>query len=103
MLDKYLAVQFSNDEPEILPFRKITNKITKKLEGWKTNYLSKVGKTMLIQSNIKSIPSHTMQCLVLSNKTTKYLDKFNQDFIWRKKNKYQNREAYVKKEQGMHA
>jgi len=40
--------------------QEIITKASKKLEGWKTNGLSKAGRTVLIQSHLESLPAHTM-------------------------------------------
>ena len=50
------------------------------------NCLSKVGRTILIQLHPESLPAHTMQCLKLSQSTSKYLDECNTYFFWKKSN-----------------
>lgn len=39
---------------------------------------------MLIQSNLESLPAHTMQCFELPKNTTTELDRINREFFWKK-------------------
>ena len=41
---------------------------------------------MLIQSNLESLPVHTMQCFELPKQNTKMLDKVHRNFFWKKSN-----------------
>ena len=54
------------------------------MEAWKANSLSKVGRVVLIQSNLESLATHTMQCFELPKKTTSLLDRVNTTFFWKK-------------------
>jgi len=59
------------------------------MESWKANTLSKAGRAVLIQANLESLPTHTMQCFQLPKKTTTVLDRVNRNFFWKKSNKDQ--------------
>ena len=54
------------------------------MDGWKAHYLSKAGRTILIQSHLKVLPAHTMQCFQLPTKVTNQLDCINREFFWKK-------------------
>ena len=41
------------------------------MESWKANSLSKASRAVLIQSNLESLPTHTMQCFELPKKNTR--------------------------------
>ena len=43
--------------------------------------MSKLGQVTLIQSNLKSLPSPTMQCFQLPVSIINYLDKINPEFL----------------------
>jgi len=45
------------------------------------NTLSKAGKTVLIQANLESLPTHTTQCFELPKKMTTMLDCVNRNFF----------------------
>ena len=85
-MGKYLGCPFFQGWPSYSTFQKIFNKATTILEGWKANCLSKAGRTILIQSHLESLPTHTMQCFELPSSTSKYLDKCNREFFWKKSN-----------------
>ena len=44
------------------------NRLAKSLQTLKTKHISKVGRGLLIETNIKSMPSHTMHCFRLPKK-----------------------------------
>jgi len=47
------------------------------------NYLSKVGRTILIRSHPEHLPTHTMQCFKIPKHGSHHLDKINRDFSWK--------------------
>jgi len=59
-LGKYLGCPVFQGRPSYSTFQEIINKVTTKLEGWKANYLSEAGRTILIQSHLESLSAHTM-------------------------------------------
>ena len=63
------------------------NKIasSKKLASWKTNYLSRAGKLVLINSTLNSIPAYYLQNQTLPVTSTEELDKICNDFLWGEK------------------
>jgi len=85
-LGKYLGCPVFQGLPSYSTFQEIINKATIKLEGWKANCLSKVGRPILIQSHLESLLAHAMQCFELPHNVRKYLDKCNREFFWKKSN-----------------
>jgi len=62
-------------------FSDLVRKAHNKLQSWKASSISKAGRLVLIQSNLESLPSHTMQCFKLPKSTTNNLDRVNRDFF----------------------
>ena len=65
-------------------FSDILRKPTARMEAWKANSLSNASRTMLIQSNLESLHSHTVQCFKVPKKNTTLLDRVNRIFFWTK-------------------
>lgn len=63
----------------------IVDKVRKKLALWKTNYLSRVGKLVLINSTLNSIPTYYLQYQTLPATTIVDLDRMCNDFLWGEK------------------
>ena len=70
----------------IATFQELVDKAIAKLVGWKANCLSKAGRSVLIQSHLKSLPSHNMQCFQLPSAISNNMDRINRDFFLEKKN-----------------
>ena len=83
-LGKYLGCLVFQGKSKASTFSDILEKATARMESWKANSLSKAGRTVLIQSNLESLPTHTMQCFELPKKTTTLLDRVNRRFFWKK-------------------
>ena len=64
-LGKYLDYPMFQGKSKASTFSDILGKATARMESWKANSLSNVGRAVLIQSNLESIPSHTMQSFEL--------------------------------------
>ena len=64
-------------------FQPLITKALSKLDNWKAKCFSKAGRVVLIQSNLKSLPSHTMQCFKLPSRVSEKLDQINCDFFWK--------------------
>ena len=62
-------------------FSELVNRTAAKLQTSKTRHVSKAGRVVLIQSNIKSMPAHTMQCFQLPKETNRRIDKISRDFF----------------------
>ena len=61
-LGTYLGWPICQGSPSKATFQEIISIATSKLKGWKTNYLFNFGKTILIQSQLESLPAYTKQC-----------------------------------------
>ena len=54
----------------------------KKLAGWKANLLSMVGRAVLIQSSLSTVPAYVMQCAHLPERILSGIDRVNRNFLW---------------------
>jgi len=61
-LGKYLDCPVFQKKPNRSTFQELIDRTMNKLDSWKANCLSKVGRVVLIQSHVESLPAHTMQC-----------------------------------------
>jgi len=80
-IGKYLGCSLFMGRPQSDHFQPLITKATAKLDNWKAKCFSKAGRIVLIQSNLESLPSHTMQCFKLPNQVTNKLDQINRDFF----------------------
>ena len=83
-LGKYLGCPIFQGRTSSNTFFELVNKIDRKSQNWNPSSLSKAGRVILIQSNLKSLPSHTMQCFKLHKSISNKLDRINRDFLWKK-------------------
>ncbi|KAF7843689.1 reverse transcriptase [Senna tora] len=56
--------------------------MAKRLQGWKSNLLSQVGRSQLIQTTSSAIPNYFMNAFFLPKKIHKQIDKTNRNFYW---------------------
>ena len=84
-LAKYLGCPIFQKRSNVATFQELVDKAMAKLVGWKANCLSKVGRTVLIQSHLESLPAHTMQCFQLPSTISNNINRVNREFF-RKKN-----------------
>lgn len=80
---KYLGCNLFKGRVNKNTFQEIVDKSHKKLDSWKANCLSKAGRAVMIQTNLESMPAHTMQCFELPKDTCKELDRIQRDFFWK--------------------
>ena len=59
-LGKYLVCPVFQKRPNSSTFQDLINRVTTKLIGWKANCVSMAGRAVLIQSQLESLPAHTM-------------------------------------------
>lgn len=59
-------------------------KTKKKLARWKTQYLSRGGRTILIKSILDSLPTYVMSPFPIPSKVVKILDGLIRNFLWKK-------------------
>lgn len=68
-------------------FAWILAKVNMKLESWKENLLSKVGKEILIKSVVQAIPQYAMSVFKIPVSICKAIEKQIANFWWRNNNK----------------
>jgi len=78
-LGKYLGCPIFQGKALPTSFFELLCKADSKLQIWKASSISKAGRAVLTQSNLESIPNHTMQCFKLSKSTSNNLDRINRD------------------------
>ena len=79
----YLGCSLFQGRPTPDVFQNLTTKAGAKLDNWRAKCFSKAGRVVLIQSNLESLPTHTMQCYRLPSKITDQLDSINRGFFWK--------------------
>jgi len=82
-LGQYLGCALFQGRPPPEVFHTLTTKAGAKLDNWRAKCFSKAGRIVLIQSNLESLPTHTMQCYRLPRKITDQLDSINRGFFWK--------------------
>ena len=82
-LGKYLGCSLFQGRPAADLFLTLTSKAASKLDSWMAKYFSKVGRVVLIQSNLETLPTHTMHCYKLPSRITDQLDRIHRDFFWK--------------------
>ena len=60
----------------------VVDKVRKRLASWKTNFLSRAGRLVLISSTLNTIPSYYMQANYFPVATLVELDKICNNFLW---------------------
>ena len=80
---KYLGCSLFQGRPSADLFHSLTSKAASKLDTWVSNCFSKAGRVVLIQANLESLPTHTMQCYKLPSRITDQLDRINREFFWK--------------------
>ena len=81
-LGKYLGMPVLQKRINKETFGEVIEKISSKLAGWKSRFLSLAGRITLTKSVLTSIPVHTMSTISLPISTLNQLDKIARGFIW---------------------
>ncbi|KAF7822906.1 reverse transcriptase [Senna tora] len=63
-------------------FKAIIDKVSGKLESWKSRYLSPMGKITMLNSVVNPMVSYYMQCLSFPIGVCDSIDKLNRNFFW---------------------
>ena len=63
-------------------FKKIKEKLAKKLAGWKEKLLSKVGKEILIKVVAQAISTYAMSCFKIPNSLCEEMTNLMRNFWW---------------------
>ncbi|GLT31849.1 hypothetical protein SLA2020_065570 [Shorea laevis] len=78
----YLGVPILHGRSKSSTYRYILEKMQLKLAGWKQNLLSLAGRRTLVQSVTSSIPTYTMQTVLLPSNICSEIDALNRKFLW---------------------
>lgn len=81
-IGKYLGILIKHRGQSNHDFDFILDRMKQKLSGWKANLLSMVGRTVLIQSSLSTIPNYTLQCAYLLSKVLDGIDRISKNFLW---------------------
>jgi len=84
-LGPYLGMPLIGGSYNKKNFQFITEKIRKKLAGWKTNCLSMTGRVTLAKSSLASIPYYAMKSSKIPRKICDDIERTQRSFIWRHK------------------
>ncbi|XP_056695811.1 uncharacterized protein [Spinacia oleracea] len=82
-LGRYLGIHFSAYKPTKRDFAAILQKNETRINAWHANYLSKAGRTILIQSNLEALPAYVCSSFLLPQKTCQNLDSAHRNFFWK--------------------
>ena len=74
---KYLGFPFKHKGAMRGQFNFVADWVMKKLAGWKTKFLSFVGRAVLVKFVMSAIPNHVMQGTILPIHLCDKLDKIN--------------------------
>ena len=80
-LGKYLGMPVLQKRINKETFGEVIEKVSSKLAGWKSRFLSLAGRITLTKSVLTSIPVHTMSTISLPISTLNQLDKIARGFI----------------------
>ena len=81
-LGQYLGMPTINSRVSKQMFAKISDRVNKRLAGWKSKLLSTAGRVTLIQSTLSSIPYFAMQTANLPKSLCDDLDRKVRRFLW---------------------
>ena len=81
-LGLYLGLPLSHLRPKRREVQFVVEKVRRKLALWKTKFLSRAGRLVMIKSSMNSVASYYMQVTQLPKTTLKELDQICNDFLW---------------------
>ena len=82
MIGKYLGFPIKHRGVARNHLNFIVERVMNKLAGWKTQFLSFAGRSVLVKSTMVAIPNYVMQGRVLPVHLCEKLDKVNRYFLW---------------------
>lgn len=80
-LGKYLGFPLKHLGTRGQDFGFVLDRVKKKLAGWKVSLLSMVGRRVLVQASLSTIPTYVMQNVQLPEKILKGIDRVNRNFL----------------------
>lgn len=81
-LGKYLGIPLLHKRISKQHFVELVEKVQKKLSCWKSNTLMLSGRSTLVQTSSATIPSYTMQTMLIPTNMCNQIDKLNRNFFW---------------------
>ena len=78
----YLGLPLSHKRPKKRDVQFVVDKVRQRLASWKTNFLSRAGRLILISSTLNTIPSYYMQATMFPVASLAELDRICNNFLW---------------------
>lgn len=79
----YLGLPLSIKKLRIVDYQAMVQSVQRKMEGWKSNFLSYGGRVTLVKAVLSAMPIHYMQATRLPKGIIKQIDKIRRQFLWR--------------------
>jgi hypothetical protein len=80
--DKYLGLSALVGKSRIREFQSIKERVSKRVNDWKTIFLSQVGKEILLKVVVQAIPTYSMSIFLLPKELCKEINSIMQRFWW---------------------
>jgi ribonuclease HI len=80
--DTYLGLPALVGKSQKIAFKAITERVWKKLQDWKINFLSQAGKEILLKAVVQAIPTYCMSVFRLPNALCSEINSLMQKFWW---------------------
>ena len=80
--DKYIGLLMLAGRSKASTFNSIKKRLMKRLQGWKENTLSRVGREILIKSMVQAIPTYTMSCFKILKTWFDELNSMTAKYRW---------------------
>jgi hypothetical protein len=74
--DTYLGLPALVGNSRMREFKNLRDKVDKRLSDWKTKFLSKAGKKVLIKAVAQAIPTYSMSIFLLPKELNQLMQKF---------------------------
>lgn len=81
-LGRYLGIHFSSSSPTRKDLQISLEKNEACISSWHSQYLSKAGRTTLIQSNLEALPTYICSSLLFPKKVCQHIDSLHRNFFW---------------------
>lgn len=81
-LGKYLDIPLVHKRVKGDTFKHIVDKVGRRLSSWKSRFVSKADKALLIHTTTAIIPFYIMQIAKLPSATIDELERVNRNFLW---------------------
>ena len=81
LLGRFLGFPLKQPGSSSQDFNFVLDRVKQKLSGWKASMLSLVGRQVLIQAPLTTIPAYVMQCSYLPSRILDGIDRVNCNFL----------------------